>query len=145
MSLSPNNESGSDDGPHKASILLVEDDEPVRKLARFILESDGFEVLEARDAQDALNQSQTYAGSIELLVTDVVMPGTSGTTLAKLIVGERPRIKVLFLSGYPDDIIPKDDDEYRGMQFLKKPFTPDLLLREVRKILLNDREPATVG
>jgi len=144
MPLSPEKESGRFDHPHNATILLVEDDEPVRRLARVILESEGFSVLEARDAKDAVSHSQSYPGSIELLVTDVMMPGTSGMTLAKQIVGERPGIKVLFLSGYTADIIPKDDD-YRGMQFLKKPFTPGMLLQEVRQMLLDDMEPATVN
>jgi two-component system cell cycle sensor histidine kinase/response regulator CckA len=116
------------------TILLVEDEEGVRSLARLALQSYGFTVLEARDGQDALLVSQGHQ-HIHVLVTDVVMPKLSGRQLAERLVALRPDLKVLYLSGFTDDAVFRHGVLASGTPFLQKPFTPAALARKVREVL----------
>jgi PAS domain S-box-containing protein len=116
-------------------VLLVEDAAPVRVLARRSLEACGYTVLDAPDPQAALALSASYAGGIDILVTDVVMPGMSGRELAERLVPERPQMKVLFTSGYTDDAMVRQGVLTAGVAFLQKPFVPDTLARKVREVL----------
>jgi two-component system cell cycle sensor histidine kinase/response regulator CckA len=117
------------------TILLVEDEEEVRELAREILEQMGYTLLTAGDPAESIRISRGGAGVIHLLVTDVVMPGMSGRQLADQLVSERPRLKVLYMSGYTDDAIVHHGVLDPGVAFVQKPFTPDSLSRKVREVL----------
>jgi CheY-like chemotaxis protein len=117
------------------TILLVEDEQRVRTFAATILRSKGYTVLEAPNADDALHLSHGYAGHLDLLVTDVVMPGLSGKELADRLAGHRPSIKVLFLSGYPDRLIIRQGVKADGTHFLQKPYTSEVLTAKVREVL----------
>jgi CheY-like chemotaxis protein len=116
-------------------VLLVDDEEAVRSLARRILKSKGYKVLEAGSGDDALERARKHPGRIDLLLTDVVMPGRSGPEIAQVLSRERPDLKVLYVSGYTDD-----DTFARGLldtgaSFLQKPFGFEILARRVRDIL----------
>ncbi|MBI4484232.1 MAG: PAS domain S-box protein [Acidobacteria bacterium] len=116
-------------------VLLAEDEEPVRKLVRQTLEMNGYTVLEARHGPEALQICERHAGSIHLIVTDVIMPEMSGRELAYRLTQLRPGIKVLYLSGYTSDAIVHHGVLDQGVAFLQKPFTPDALARKVREVL----------
>jgi two-component system, cell cycle sensor histidine kinase and response regulator CckA len=118
-----------------ATILVVEDEEEVRALARDVLEMNGFRVLEALDVADATRLAQTHPGTIDLLITDVVMPGTSGPELARRLRAHRPGLRVLCMSGYPEHMDGRVDGEAGWNAWLQKPFTPDVLMRKVRDCL----------
>jgi len=117
------------------TVLLAEDEEAVRRLARFILERQGYTVLEASDGAIALRVAQENPGKIALLITDVVMPNVSGPQLAEQLSRESPELKVLFLSGYTDDAIVRHGIIEGQAQFLQKPFSPDVLACKVREVL----------
>jgi two-component system cell cycle sensor histidine kinase/response regulator CckA len=115
------------------TILLVEDNEALRKLCLRALAKYGYKVIEAASAEEALEQEERSAGSIDLLLTDVVLPGTSGKKLAELLRARRPGIRVLYSSGYPEDTLSGGTEE--GAQFLQKPFSPEMLVGKVRELL----------
>jgi PAS domain S-box-containing protein len=117
------------------TILLVEDEEAVRKLASRVLEARGYTVLRAADGLQALDTVERHPGAIDLLITDVVMPRMSGRELADLVRPRRPATKVLYVSGYTDDAIVHHGVLDAGVMFLQKPFTPDSLARKVKEIL----------
>jgi CheY-like chemotaxis protein len=117
------------------TILVVEDEEAVRKLAVSILESNGYGVLEASGPEEASRICQDYQAPIHLLLTDVVMPQWSGRDLAEHLRSLRPGIEVLFMSGYTDDTVVRHRVIQEGVPFLQKPFTPENLLRRVRGLL----------
>lgn len=116
-------------------VLLTEDETPVRRLTRMILEMNGYEVLEATNGNEALAIYKKHRGRFDLIVTDVVMPNMSGPELARTLEALSPGIKVLYLSGYTDDAIVRHGLLDQKMAFLQKPFTPDALLRKVREVL----------
>ncbi len=118
-----------------ATILVVEDEEEVRALARDVLEMNGFHVLEALDVADATRLAQTHPGTIDLLITDVVMPGTSGPELARRLREYRPGLRVLCMSGYPESDDRRIDGQAGWTAWLQKPFTPDVLMGKVRDCL----------
>jgi two-component system, cell cycle sensor histidine kinase and response regulator CckA len=113
------------------TILLVEDEESVRRLASLLLERSGYRLLVASSAEEALQTARAFAGEIDLLLTDVVLPGLNGRRLADLLRVERPRTKVVFASGYFDDGGVLEP----GSDFIQKPFNPDTLARSVRRAL----------
>ncbi|MFT3841387.1 MAG: PAS domain S-box protein [Myxococcaceae bacterium] len=117
------------------SVLLVEDEPAVRHLVRDILRQRGYAVLEAGSPGDALLVSDQFAGTIQLLLTDVVMPHMNGRELAERIKAKRPGIRVLFMSGYTDDAIVQHGVLDGGVDFIEKPLTPDALLRKLRTVL----------
>ena len=112
------------------TILLAEDDGAVRRLARDVLTRHGYDVLEARDGDEALALAHGHSGAIDLLVTDVVMPGLSGRDLADRLMEFRPRIRVLYTSGYTENIIMRTGFQ-GGLTLLAKPFLAADLLRKV--------------
>ncbi len=128
-------ESGAAAPQGRETVLLTEDEEPVRRLTRRILELNGYQVLEAANGDEALSIYKEHTGQIDLIVTDVVMPKMSGLELAQSVKILRPNIKVLYLSGYTDDAIVRHGILDQKMAFLQKPFTPDALLRKVREVL----------
>lgn len=117
------------------TILVVEDEQPVRSLARRILERGGYRVLEAGDAAEALAVLERHPGSIELLLSDLILPGTSGTVLAERVRRNRPGIRTLFMSGYPSSVTDSHGTTPIPSDFLQKPFTPTALLARVRDAL----------
>jgi CheY-like chemotaxis protein len=117
------------------TILVVEDDQGVRTLARDVLEMDGYTMLEARHGEEALRVCEQHEGPIHLLVTDVVMPGMSGRQLAERLEPMHPEMKVLYVSGYTDNAIVRHGVLEPGLAFLQKPFTPSALTRKVREVL----------
>jgi DNA-binding NtrC family response regulator len=116
-------------------VVLVEDDDAVRELARSVLAEHGYTVLDARDGDEALRICEQYPGVIHLLVTDVVMPQTSGQQVAERLQALRPGLKVLYFSGYTDNAIVHHGVLDADTAFLQKPFTPDALARKVREVL----------
>jgi two-component system, cell cycle sensor histidine kinase and response regulator CckA len=121
--------------PERRTILVVEDERSLRKLTRKTLSDAGHEVFEAGDAAEALEISRKTKGAIDLLLTDVIMPGMSGKKLADVLVAERPGIGVLYMSGYTDGEIATHGILEQGTTILRKPFTRDELMRQVENAL----------
>jgi two-component system, cell cycle sensor histidine kinase and response regulator CckA len=117
------------------TILLVEDEELVRRLVRETLQREGYNVLDAPNANEARQIFSSYKGPIDLLISDVVMPKEGGRELAASLASQRPQMKVLFMSGYADLTLTHDSLVSGGPTFLQKPFTPAALLRSVRETL----------
>lgn len=117
------------------TILLAEDSESIREMAREYLESLGYTVIEACSGTEALQRSNDFEGTIHLLLTDVVMPGLNGRELADQIVSKRPYIKTLFTSGYTDDAIVRPGVREPGIIFVQKPYRPKALARKIREVL----------
>jgi two-component system cell cycle sensor histidine kinase/response regulator CckA len=117
------------------TILLVEDEEAVRGLTLRILEKQGYRVFAAQHGREAMDIASREAGHIDLVLTDVVMPGMNGRGLVERLSGIRPRIKSLYMSGYTDDDIIRRGFIEPSKSFLQKPFTSDALLQTVRKVL----------
>ena len=117
------------------TILLVEDDDQVRVVVRGILRRSGYHVIEARNAGEALLHSEEHAGTIDLLLSDVVMPQMSGPALAKRLASVRPNMKVLCMSGYTDDSIVRHGVLEAHFAYLQKPITPEALTMKVREVL----------
>jgi PAS domain S-box-containing protein len=116
-------------------VLVVEDEEPMRVLARTCLESNGYSVLDAPDAATALRLATEHRGLIDLLLTDVVMPGMSGPELAKSLLVLQPEVKVVYMSGYANDLIGPQGILDRDTVLLEKPFTLHALLTKVHQAL----------
>jgi CheY-like chemotaxis protein len=117
------------------TVLLVEDEDAVRALARIILTNSGYAVLEASHGVEALRVAETHPGPIHLLVSDVVMPELGGPELAGRLLALHPETKVLFLSGYTDDAIVRHGILQENVNFLQKPFSTDALAKKVREVL----------
>jgi two-component system cell cycle sensor histidine kinase/response regulator CckA len=132
MRISPSQRGGSE------TVLLVEDEQSVRQLVRETLESKGYKVLEADDGEAALQIVSSYSGKIDMLITDVVMPGMSGRELSARLCELYPQTKVLYLSGYTEDAIVHEGVLDSGTAFLQKPFTLQTLSRKVREVLGNE-------
>jgi len=120
------------------TILLVEDEDSVRRLVVTILRKSGYSVIEARDGEEAVRIFGKHSGSIHLLLTDTVMPHMSGPDIVRSQMGLRPEMKVLYMSGYTDDAVVRHGVLEQGMPFLQKPFTPEALRRKVREVLDSD-------
>jgi len=134
--VDPSSGDGSRPRPRTGTetILLAEDEEEVRNLAREILKMEGYTIIEARHGNDALRIAGQHTGTIHMLMTDVVMPQMGGRELVQKLSAVRPQIKVLFVSGYTDENLTPSSGS-RGHAFLQKPFTADGLLRKVRDVL----------
>ena len=117
------------------TILLVEDEEAVRGLTSRILEKQGYRVIAAQHGREAMDIATKEAGHIDLVLTDIVMPGMNGRGLVERLAGIRPRIKSLYMSGYTDDDIVRRGFIEPSKSFLQKPFTSEALLQTVRKVL----------
>jgi CheY-like chemotaxis protein len=113
----------------------VEDSEALRNLVLSLLRRQGYTVLFARDGEEALKVSEEHAGTIHLVVTDVVMPRMGGTEMARQLLRSRPATRVLYTSGYIDNATLDLEAELLKGAFLPKPFTPQDLARKVREIL----------
>jgi CheY-like chemotaxis protein len=122
-------------GQGSETILLVEDEEAVRELASRILSAKGYSVVAAKSTKEAEQLSEKHSGIIHLLLTDIIMPGTSGRELARRITARHPKTRVLYMSGYTDNVLAQGGVLEAGLSFLQKPFTPGALVQKVRDVL----------
>lgn len=118
----------------KETILLVEDEAQLRRVTRRVMERYGYGVLEAESPEQAVAVAATH-GAIDVLLTDFLMPGGSGRALAERLLRARPQLRVLLMSGYPDDVIAHDGPLPPGTEFLQKPCTTEDLLSKLRAVL----------
>jgi len=121
------------------TVLVVEDVSAVRGVAREMLERSGYRVIEAANGDQALRVAAKHSGPIDLLLTDVVMPGISGRVLAQQLAELRPQMRVLYMSGYTDDAVVNHGMLEPGIHYLQKPFTRDGLARKVHEVLRGPR------
>jgi CheY-like chemotaxis protein len=121
--------------PRKETLLLVEDEAPVRESVRRLLERNGYAVIEAKDAADALLLFDQYATGIDLVLTDVTMPGMDGYELVRQLRQRRPDLRVLFMSGYAEKAPDANEAMESGTGFVGKPFTAKVLMQRLREVL----------
>ena len=126
------------------TVLMVEDELPVRAVVRTMLHRMGFEVMEAASAEGALRLVDAYAGPIDLLLTDVIMPGLNGRQLAERLIVSKPGLRVLYMSGYTDDAIVQHVVKSASAAYLQKPFDAETLAKKVRQAL-EAAPPAAIG
>jgi two-component system, cell cycle sensor histidine kinase and response regulator CckA len=119
-------------------VLIVEDEDSIRNLARQILASAGYKVLTAGSSAEARRLSLTHRDDIHLLLTDVVLPTSNGGELAARLCGMRPRLKVLYMSGHTPEFVVARGVVAAGMNFIAKPFSPEDLQFRVRELLDTD-------
>jgi two-component system cell cycle sensor histidine kinase/response regulator CckA len=117
------------------TVLVVEDEDNVRELACEVLESYGYRVLSADNGAAALKLAERFSGEIHLMLTDVVMPGMTGRELGERMKPLRPRMKVLYMSGYTENVIARQGVLEPGIAFISKPLTPEDLAAKVREVL----------
>ena len=117
------------------TILFVEDEHAVRMLGRDLLLRHGYRVLEAENAEQAIGLADRFAEPIDLLLTDVVMPGRSGPELFRYLAQQRDGLKVMYLSGYSDDAMVRRGQLGPGAAFMQKPFTAKGLMKKLRDVL----------
>jgi CheY-like chemotaxis protein len=130
-----------DAAPGTEFVLLVEDEPEVRRLVEKLLRLKGYRVLSAASPAEAIAISKRHEAPIELLLTDVIMPGMNGRELSRVLAASRPRMRVLYMSGYTDAAMSQQGILPQGTAFLSKPFTPEALARKVREVL--DSPPVT--
>ena len=117
------------------TILVVDDDETVRALIRECLERNGYKVLEARFATEPFVILRQHEGPIHLMIADVMMPGLAGPELAARLSSSRPGMKVLYISGYPEEVVREKMRSAEKAPLLHKPFAPEILLTKVQEML----------
>jgi CheY-like chemotaxis protein len=117
------------------TVLVVEDQEAVRELTKTVLETSGYHVLEATNGVEALAVVERHPDEIHLLLTDVILPGMNGMDLSRRLRALRPKLKVLFTSGYPADVIARRGVVERDVAYIAKPVSPDSLVAKVRDVL----------
>ena len=122
----------------RETILLVDDEETVLRFSARVLTKEGFRVLSVGSGPAALDAAQTGANAIDLLVTDVMMPGMNGCQLAESLLARRPSLRVLFMSGYAEDVLVTNVGLVPGAAFLGKPFKPKALVTKVREVLATE-------
>ena len=124
------------------TVLFVEDDAAIREMCCEALKSLGYEVLCAASGTEALGLAQQHAGQIDLLVTDLVMPGIQGRELAEKVAALQPSLRTLYISGYTDDALARSGGLGANTIFLQKPFTIDALARKLREMVIPSNQPA---
>jgi two-component system, cell cycle sensor histidine kinase and response regulator CckA len=126
---------GADPQRNHGTILLVEDEEFLREVTCEILESAGYRVLKTRNAGEATSTFSEYKSIVRLLLTDVVLPGQNGRDLANDLRAVCPTLKILFISGYPENVVTRHGIQEDGMFYLSKPFSLQSLTRKVTQVL----------
>jgi CheY-like chemotaxis protein len=119
----------------RATILLVEDDWQVRRVMERVLDRRGFRVVAASRGVDAVHVSDELLSEVDLLVTDVAMPGLDGPAVARALAARKPGLRALFVSGYADPAVVAESVAAMGGDFLTKPYTPDVLVARIRRLL----------
>ena len=123
------------------TILVVEDDKGLRELVRKLLMNQGYRVLESENGEKAIELVRSFKDTIHLLISDVVMPKISGSSLARILHPLKPDMKTIFMSGYTDEAMLRHGKETGFSNFLQKPFSPEDLLTIVRNVLdRNDKD-----
>ena len=117
------------------TVLAVDDDPTMIDLLEEVLKPLGYNVLSAASAEEALEVAESHRDEIDLLLTDVVLPGIKGQELAKQMLHSCPNVNILFMSGYLCPSMAHNDPEQKFDAFIQKPFTPNALLRKMRKLL----------
>ncbi len=120
------------------TILIAEDDESIANISTMMLKTQGYTVLTATSVDEAIRLAKTFEGSIDLLITDVIMPVMNGKDLARTLASFRPEMKILFMSGYTADVIAEHGVLEQGINFIQKPFSLQELADKVRKILTEE-------
>lgn len=123
------------DTAQEATILLVEDDEPLRKLVATVLTREGYRVIAAQDAIEAAELLTSEETHVDLIIADILLPGLSGPELAREILSDHPDVKVIFVSGSKDENVLETADLVANERFLSKPYTPESILNAVREAL----------
>jgi two-component system cell cycle sensor histidine kinase/response regulator CckA len=131
--------------PAHWTVLLVEDERALRKLTRNMLLEMGHMVLEAEDASHAIEIAKQTDSPIDLLLTDVIMPGMSGWALAETLSPQHPEMRILYMSGYPDGVIEKRGNTRAGISILRKPFTQDELIQRIEDAAIGIPGNSTIG
>ena len=126
---------GAHEGPMRQTILLVEDEDMVRGLMCEVLEQDGYEVLACGHPAEAIELSRRHGGRIDLLLTDVVMPGMNGREMAERIHEFLPQLRVVFMSGYTEHALTHEGQVDPKFEYLQKPFTLKALTQKLAKVL----------
>jgi CheY-like chemotaxis protein len=126
---------GSDAPCGHGTILLVEDETYLREVTCEVLESAGYRVLKTRNATEAASAFDEYKTIVRLLLTDVVLPGQNGRDLATELRSVCPKLRIIFISGYPENVVTRDGIQEDGMFYLPKPFSLQSLTRKVRQVL----------
>jgi hypothetical protein len=116
-------------------VLLVEDDDAVRRAARRMLEKSGFSVIEAEDGRDGLAVASSHEGEIDVVVTDLMMPRMNGGEFAEALAQSHPSLRVVFTSGYTDDAVVRRGLVNATHAFVQKPFTGDKLVRTITALM----------
>jgi two-component system cell cycle sensor histidine kinase/response regulator CckA len=119
----------------EATILIVEDDEALRKLVATVLSKAGYRVLAAEDAIEAAELLTSEECEIDLIIADIILPGLSGPELAREVLEQHPNVKVIFVSGSQAESVLETTDLVPNERFLPKPYTPDTILDIVRDVL----------
>ena len=117
------------------TILVADDEISIRKLIRDTLEPLGYKIIEAADGEEALELFRRSECKIDLLLTDVIMPKMTGKKLAKILLAEKPGFKVLYMSGYTDNVIAHQGVLDEDIEFINKPLVPSLLTKKIREVL----------
>ncbi len=125
--------------PETRTILVVEDEDAVRAVVCRTLAREGYSILDAPNAEDALEKAAAFDGEIDLLVTDVVMPGMTGSELSQVLEARRPGLRVLYMSGHTEDEIVRRGIDRENVEFLQKPFSPRDLAAHVARLLASPR------
>jgi len=121
--------------PRRQTVLVVEDESALRKLMTKVLEGAGFQVVEAKDGEQAVETCKSWAEPIDMVVSDLAMPKLNGLQLKEIVVGLRPTVKFLLISGYAEDVVEDPTILRTNTDFLEKPFLPDELVLKVRQLL----------
>jgi CheY-like chemotaxis protein len=132
---SPAGGCGDHAGPKRQTILLVEDEEMVRVLMCEVLEREGYEVLPCANPKEGIEMSKRHGGHIDLLLTDVVMPGMNGREMANRIHEILPQLLVVFMSGYTEHALTEEGQVDPKFEYLQKPFTLKMLAQKLAKVL----------
>jgi len=127
----------------KRTILLVEDEEMVRRLMCEVLEREGYRVLACSHPAEGIKESKRYSGQIDLLLTDVVMPGMNGREMADRIHETLPHLRVVFMSGYTEHALTQEGQVDPNFEYLQKPFTLKSLTQKLAKVLGNQDKKAS--
>jgi CheY-like chemotaxis protein len=123
------------------TILLVDDEETVRRFGARVLARHGYHIVSADSAEDALRAAHARGDAIDLHITDVMMPGMNGRQLAERLLARKPSLRVLFISGYAEDVLGTSVGFVPGTAFLGKPFKPKALVTKVREVLGMEQSP----